>query len=144
MMSQDDGGVGAGRLTLGDNFLKNVNNDIQGGEKARFSHQPATTKHRPMLNIFAKKVKTHIVHSAQQDKLSGRGSHKNKTDAEQLFADGAFDKRNLLSDRGLKTGNFASIAAAATLEVNRVGIGGAGRKKPTIRGVEIQEEMKIG
>ena len=30
MMSQDDGGVGAGRLTLGDNFLKAVNNDIVG------------------------------------------------------------------------------------------------------------------
>ena len=30
MMSQDDGGVGAGRLTLGDNFLSAVNNDIYG------------------------------------------------------------------------------------------------------------------
>ena len=30
MMSQDGGGVGPGRLTLGDNFLAAVNSDIEG------------------------------------------------------------------------------------------------------------------
>ena len=79
-------------------------------------------------------MKTHIVHSAKEDKESGRGSVKNKNDAEKLFADEAVDRQNFLSDRGRTAGNFAGIAAAATFEVNMASLGAAGRKWPTVRG----------